>query len=63
MKKNTIGLLERIKVAASVEALDSLMSEGSTYSMAHPSTRRRWKKAHKARLAFLGTGSEVKVTK
>jgi len=48
-----LGLRERIKIAASVEELDSLMAEGATFDKVHPSTVRRWKKAYNARLAKL----------
>ena len=51
------GLTERIKNAATVEEIDTLLAEGATYKAAHPSTQRRWNKFATKRRAFLGTKS------
>lgn len=38
-----MGLVEKIKLAASVNVIETLLEEGKTYTAASPKTQRRWK--------------------
>lgn len=47
------GLVDRLKVAASVDEITSLLKEGETYDMASKAIKRRWKRLAERRTKAL----------
>ncbi len=56
MKHQTKFLRDRIRQADSPEKIAQLLAEGDTFLHASEKTRRKWRKAAKARLAAMEDG-------
>ena len=55
-----MGLNDKLKLAATSKVVETLLAEGTKYTMASPKTQRRWKHVAARRVKDIQLAQEVK---